>query len=110
MFRGLLKRAARPPKVQPEDKVQRWRIVSGDTVHVIAGKERGKRGVVKQVLRSRNAVLVEGLNLVKKHLKSTEKQKGGVVTKEAPIHVSNVALIDPTDGHVGASISCLFFF
>eukprot|EP00692_Jakoba_bahamiensis_P003082 EC686893.1.p1 GENE.EC686893.1~~EC686893.1.p1 ORF type:complete len:180 (+),score=78.34 EC686893.1:135-674(+) len=75
-----------------------WHLVRGDRVHIVAGRDRGKEGVIVKVLRDRDAVIVEGLNLVKKHIKSTRENRGGVITKEMPIHRSNVALLDPTTG------------
>lgn len=63
---------------------------------VMAGKDRGRVGKVQQVLRDKNSVLVEGLNLMKKHVKKTEQSGGGVVTIEAPLHVSKVSVLDPT--------------
>eukprot|EP01096_Ripella_sp_DP13-Kostka_P018034 TRINITY_DN9631_c0_g1_i1.p1 TRINITY_DN9631_c0_g1~~TRINITY_DN9631_c0_g1_i1.p1 ORF type:complete len:176 (-),score=68.00 TRINITY_DN9631_c0_g1_i1:157-651(-) len=86
------------PKVKPDDLVRKWKIVKGDKVQVIAGKCKGERGIVTKVIRDRNSCIVEGLNLVKKHQKGTEEAKGGIYTKEAPIHYSNMKLIDPKDG------------
>eukprot|EP00026_Physarum_polycephalum_P017068 Phypoly_transcript_18155.p1 GENE.Phypoly_transcript_18155~~Phypoly_transcript_18155.p1 ORF type:complete len:183 (+),score=30.19 Phypoly_transcript_18155:47-550(+) len=88
-----------------------YNIVKGDMVFVNGGKEKGKRGIVKEVTRKKNAVIVEGLNLVKKHVKSTPEHKGGIFTKEMPIHYSNLQLIDPVQdkptrikkGYVGDS-------
>ncbi|MGB9886559.1 MAG: 50S ribosomal protein L24 [Moorellales bacterium] len=66
-------------------------VKKGDTVVVISGKEKGKRGKVLAVDRRRNRVLVEGVNLVKRHLRPTrELPQGGIVEKEASIHLSNV--------------------
>jgi large subunit ribosomal protein L24 len=65
-------------------------------VEVLNGKEKGKQGTVKKVLRKTNRVIVEGVNLVKKHVKSTEEFKGGIFTKEASLHYSQIALLDPT--------------
>lgn len=72
------------------------RIKSGDTVVVITGKSKGHVGTVAQVVGEK--VLVEGANLIKKHVKPNPQleQKGGIVTKEAPLNVSNVALYNPT--------------
>jgi len=82
-------------KKPPIERLKKFNIVRGDTVYINAGKERGKRGVVKDVDRNKNAVIVEGLNLVKKHVKSTPEHKGGIFTKEMPLHYSNLMLIDP---------------
>lgn len=69
------------------------RVKTGDTVEVIAGKDRGKRGKILRALPKEQRVVVERVNLVKRHLKSTPTNPGGIVTKEAPIHVSNVMIV-----------------
>ena len=75
------------------------RIKKGDDVIVLAGKERGKRGEVLAVNPSENRALVRGVNLVKRHQKPTGmNQPGGILEKEAPIHLSNLALVDPKTG------------
>ncbi|VBB68562.1 LSU ribosomal protein L24p (L26e) [invertebrate metagenome] len=71
------------------------RIKKGDRVVVIAGRDRGRRGEVLQVLPKENRVVVQGVNLVKKHQRQSQRQEGGIIQKEAPINVSNVAHIDP---------------
>ena len=69
------------------------KIRVGDKVQVIAGKDKGKQGEVLQVLRKENRVIVEGVNIVTKHIKPSQiDPEGGIVTKEAPIHASNVAI------------------
>ena len=73
------------------------KIKKGDTVEVIAGKDKGQRGAVLQILPKKNRVLVEGLNMVKKHQKPAQGQEGGILDKEAPLHMSNVMIIDPQD-------------
>ena len=71
----------------------------GDKVNVIAGKDKGKSGKILEVLRKENKVVVEGINIVKKHQKPTAmNQTGGIVEKEHPIHVSNVMISDPKTG------------
>ena len=73
-------------------------IKRGDTVKVITGRDRGKQGKVIRVMPARQRLLVEGLNLVKRHVKTrSQKQKGGIIEKEAGIHVSNVVKIAATD-------------
>jgi large subunit ribosomal protein L24 len=73
-----------------------WKILRGDKVQITSGKERGKRGTVLKVYRKEQRVLVEGLNLVKRHTPGQSKdQPGGIVTKEAPVHLSAVSLLDP---------------
>lgn len=72
------------------------RIKTGDNVVVIAGKDNGKTGVVKSVKNDR--VVVEGVNLVKKHQKATPLRDAGMVEKEVSLHISNVMLADPETG------------
>jgi len=70
-----------------------------DTVIVITGKDKGKKGRVIAAFPRENRVLVEGVNLVKKHTRPTpQNPQGGIITQEAPIHVSNVMLVDPKTG------------
>lgn len=67
----------------------------GDKVVVIAGKSKGKEGTILKVLKDENKVLVEGANMVKKHLKPNGEGSGSIVEVEAPIHASNVMMLDP---------------
>lgn len=69
------------------------KLKKGDMVKVIAGKEKGKTGKILKTLRDKDQVVVEKLNFVKKHQRPTAKVKGGIVEKEGPIHISNVALL-----------------
>lgn len=72
------------------------KIKKGDLVKVIAGKDKGKEGVVLRALPERNRVVVEKVNIVKKAQRPTpQNQQGGIMSVEAPLHVSNVMLIDP---------------
>ena len=72
------------------------RIKKGDKVVIIAGIEKGKEGTIARVLPKEQKVIVSGLNMVKKHVKPNQAEPEGKITeKEAPIHVSNVALVDP---------------
>ncbi|WP_340074401.1 50S ribosomal protein L24 [Leptobacterium sp. I13] len=72
------------------------KIKSGDTVRVIAGDHKGSEGKVLRVFREKNKAIVEGLNMVSKHEKPSAKNpQGGIVKKEAPVHISNLSLIDP---------------
>jgi len=77
------------------------KVKKGDTVVVIAGKDKGAKGKVIQAYPERERVLVEGVNRIKKHTRITQTQRGaqsgGIVTQEAPIHVSNVMVVD-SDG------------
>ena len=71
------------------------RIKKGDTVVVIAGKDKGKKGKVLQVLPKQNRVIVEGINMITKHQRPDQQlQQGGIIKKEAAIHASNVMLWD----------------
>lgn len=74
------------------------KIKKGDTVVVLTGRDKGKSGEVIQILPSDNKALVRGINMVRRHQKQTQTQEAGIVSKEAPIHLSNVALADPKDG------------
>lgn len=67
----------------------------GDKVEVIAGSSKGKQGKITKVLRDENRVIVEGCNIVKKHNKGNAQQTGGILEVEAPIHASNVMIVDP---------------
>jgi large subunit ribosomal protein L24 len=71
------------------------KIKKGDKVVVITGRDKGKSGEVLRVLREENRVLVQGVNMMKRHTKPGAGQTGGIVEKEAAVHVSNVAHIDP---------------
>jgi large subunit ribosomal protein L24 len=74
------------------------KIKKGDTVIVIAGRDKGRSGEVVEMRRDDGRVLVRGINMVKRHQRQTQSQEGGIISKEAPVHLSNVALADPKDG------------
>lgn len=76
------------------------KIRRDDEILVLAGKDKGKKGKVVSVLNESNKLIVEGVNLVKKHQKANPQAgvAGGVIEKEAPIHVSNVAIVNPVTG------------
>ena len=74
------------------------KIKKGDEVVVRTGRDKGKKGSVLRVLRKDNRVLVEGVNVIKRHTRPGQGQPGGIVEREAPIHISNVAHVDPKDG------------
>ena len=75
------------------------RIKKGDQVRVLAGKDKGREGEISRVIPQRNAVIIEGVNEVKRHQKATsETMQGGIIDKTMPIDVSNVAIISPSDG------------
>jgi large subunit ribosomal protein L24 len=73
------------------------KIKKGDTVIVIAGRDKGRSGEVIEMRRGEGRALVRGVNVVKRHQKQSASQEGGIISKEAPIHVSNIALADPKD-------------
>ncbi len=77
---------------------KKFKIKKGDEVIVIAGKDKGKKGSVLSVLRENNRVIVSGVNMIKRHQRPDRKNAGGIVSKEASLHVSNVALVDPKEG------------
>ncbi|MHB2168139.1 50S ribosomal protein L24 [Alsobacter sp. R-9] len=74
------------------------KIKKGDKVVVITGRDAGKSGEVVQVFPKETRALVRGVNLVKRHQRQTAQQEGGIISKEAPIHLSNLAVADPKDG------------
>ena len=74
------------------------KIKKGDTVVVLAGRDKGRSGQVMQVMPKENRALVQGVNLVKKHQRAAPGKEAGIISKEAPIQLSNVAVRDPKDG------------
>jgi large subunit ribosomal protein L24 len=76
----------------------RLHITKGDTVQVISGEEKGKRGTVLQVFPKTGRIKVQGINIIKRHLRATPQAQGGIVEREAPIHHSKAMLIDPQSG------------
>ncbi|TWG98428.1 large subunit ribosomal protein L24 [Mesorhizobium sp. J18] len=74
------------------------KIKKGDKVVVLAGKDKGRTGEVLKVMPKDDKAIVRGINIVRRHQKQTQAQEGGIISKEAPIHLSNVALADPKDG------------
>jgi large subunit ribosomal protein L24 len=74
------------------------RIKKGDTVIVLTGRDKGKRGEVYQVMPQADRALVRGVNVVRRHQRQSPTQEGGIISKESSIHLSNLALADPADG------------
>ena len=75
----------------------KFKVKKGDTVKVLAGESKGSKGRIVRVIPKMNRVVVEGVNMIKKHQKpSAASPQGGIVEMEAPIHISNVALVDPS--------------
>lgn len=78
-----------------------FKVKKGDTVEVITGKEKGKRGTVTKVLLKDEKVIVEGVNVVTRFLKVTHQNPNGPVQKNLPVHISNVAVVDPSTNKPG---------
>ena len=74
------------------------RIRKGDRVVVLTGRDKGRAGEVLKVISSEDRALVQGVNMVKRHTRQTQTQEGGIVSKEMPVHLSNLAHEDPKDG------------
>jgi large subunit ribosomal protein L24 len=74
------------------------RIRKGDKVVILSGRDKGRSGEVIEVNPRAERALVRGINMVKRHQKQTAQQEGGIISKELPIHMSNIALADPKDG------------
>ena len=74
------------------------KIKKGDRVIVTTGRDKGKSGQVVRVIPSENRAVVTGVNVAKRHQRQSATQEGGIISKEMPIHVSNIALADPKDG------------
>jgi large subunit ribosomal protein L24 len=74
------------------------KIKKGDKVVVLSGRDKGRTGEVVQVMPKEERALVRGVNLVKRHQRQSMNQEGGIISKEAPIHLSNLGLADPKDG------------
>lgn len=77
---------------------EKFSIKKGDKVVVLAGKDKGKTGDVTQILRSDRRALVSGVNMVKRHTRQSQGEAGGIISKEASIDLSNIAIVDPKDG------------
>lgn len=74
------------------------RIKKGDKVVVLTGRDKGRSGEVLKVLSAENRAIVQGINVAKRHQKQSQTQEGGIVSKELPVHMSNLAHEDPKDG------------
>jgi large subunit ribosomal protein L24 len=74
------------------------KIRKGDKVVVLAGRDKGRTGEVIEVRPAEGRALVRGVNMIKRHQKQSAQQEGGIISKESPIHLSNVAVADPKDG------------
>jgi large subunit ribosomal protein L24 len=74
----------------------RFKVKKGDLVEVVTGKNKGRRGVVQKVMLSESRVIVEGVNQVTRHMRPTQANPSGSMVKTLPIHISNVAVVDPS--------------
>jgi len=74
------------------------KIRKGDKVVMLSGRDKGRTGEVVEVRPADNRALVRGINMVKRHQRQTAQQEGGIISKELPVHLSNIALADPKDG------------
>ena len=77
---------------------RKFKIKKGDQVVVNTGRDKGKKGEVLEVLRAELRVRVQGVNMVKRHRRATQNDAGGIISMEAPLHISNVAHVDPESG------------
>ena len=77
---------------------KKFKIKKGDSVVVIAGKDKGKSGNVLSILKDKNRVIIQGVNIIKRHRKATQESPGKIEEVEASIHISNVSHIDPENG------------
>ena len=77
---------------------KKFKIRREDEVMVMTGRDKGKTGKVLRILRDRDRAVVEGVNMVKRHTRPTQASPGGIIEKEAPVHISNLAHVDPKDG------------
>ncbi len=76
----------------------KFKIKKGDKVEVISGSNKGKSGIVTQIVTDKSRAVIEGVNIVKRHMKPTNNNPGGIVEMSAPIHISNLSLLDPKSG------------
>ena len=74
------------------------KIKKGDKVVVLAGKDKGRTGEVIRMMPKDDKAVVRGINIVRRHQRQSQTQEGGIISKEAPIHISNIAIADPKDG------------
>ena len=77
---------------------RKFKIKKGDQVVVITGRDKGKKGEVLEVIRADSRVRVQGVHMVKRHRRATQNDPGGIISMEAPLHISNVAHVDPESG------------
>jgi len=96
-MKPLVYKKAKRVRQQPVVR-HKMHVTKGDTVRVVSGEFRGQEGTVLRVLPKRNRVVIEGVNIVKRHKRATQEEEGGIIQFAAPIHASNVMLLDPKSG------------
>jgi large subunit ribosomal protein L24 len=96
-MKPLVYKKAKRVRRKPPTRM-RLHITKGDTVQLISGEEKGKQGKVLQVFPKTGRIKVQGINIIKRHLRATPQAQGGIVEREAPIHHSKAMLIDPQSG------------
>ena len=97
-MKPLVYKKARRGRPDPIVRAVKTHVTKGDRVRVIRGEARGKEGAVLKVLPRKNRVVVDGVNVIKKHKRATPQAEGGIIEYPAPIHLSNVMLLDPKSG------------
>lgn len=97
-MKPLLYKKSRRNRAEPIARAQKTHVTKGDRVRVIRGEFRGKEGPVLKVLPRKGRVVVDGVNLVKKHKRATQNSEAGIIEFPGPIHLSNVMLLDPKSG------------
>jgi len=78
-------------------------LIKGKQVLIICGKDKGKKGEVIEILKEKNRVKVKGINFIKKHEKTTKEKKGGIITKENFIDISNIKILEPKEKKINES-------
>jgi large subunit ribosomal protein L24 len=94
----LVYKKSRRSRTEAIARAFKTHITKGDKVRVIRGDSKGKEGAVLKVLPRKNRVVVDGVNIIKKHKRATPQAEGGIIEYPAPIHLSNVMLLDPKSG------------
>jgi len=97
-MKPLLYKRSRRVRTQPVPQAIKTHVTKGDQVRVIRGDQKGHEGKVLRVLPRKGRVVVEGVNVVKRHKRATPQAEGGIIEFPAPIHLSNVMLLDPKTG------------
>jgi len=96
-MKPLVHRKAKRVRRKPVVRV-RMHVTKGDTVQVLSGDDKGKRGKLLRVFPKTGRVTIEGVNIITKHVRATQTAEGGIVRREAPIHHSKTMLVDPSTG------------